>query len=382
MTIAEYLQDYDQSYICGLIKNSLPYPESECVYVNNTAMEHYDLSEIIEYVRKTVNPGRYLIIAANSEAFCFRGCAILSEVLSQSVVSPEQIAFVSSAMPIPENTKVFHELFPQEVNLYYLSNWQMAVNDNNKRIRKAPVNPHHCDYILNCFNVHAKPHRYGIVSEIIRNGMLDQSLISLQMNPEHAIHQGNVNLDVFPDLYPDWLQVWRDHQHLLPMLLNFSRDSFFYVDTETLQILANSYLSVITETMYLNLENSQNLDVSQISPSYYAQFMTEKTTRTMLARHPFVIVSTPGFLKSMRMMGYQTFHPHIDESYDQIEDDQERMKAISALLKKFKDYTPADWHEFQESVKPILKHNVQHLRKHQRFCLHHTEVDNYLAQFQ
>ena len=71
------------------------------------------------------------------------------------------------------------------------------------------------------------------------------------------------------------------------------------------------------------------------------------------------MVSTPYCLKKLRELGFKTFHPFIDESYDSIEDDLERMKAIFTELDKFRT-TPVDelkqW--FTEQI-PKLKHNQE-----------------------
>jgi len=45
-------------------------------------------------------------------------------------------------------------------------------------------------------------------------------------------------------------------------------------------------------------------------------FVTEKTARAIYNHHPFVIFSSPHFLKELQSQGYQTFADLTDESYD------------------------------------------------------------------
>ena len=61
-------------------------------------------------------------------------------------------------------------------------------------------------------------------------------------------------------------------------------------------------------------------------------FITEKIVRAIGNCHPFVLLSTPGYLKELKLLGYRTFEPHIDESYDNEEDTELRMvKAIDSV---------------------------------------------------
>lgn len=45
-------------------------------------------------------------------------------------------------------------------------------------------------------------------------------------------------------------------------------------------------------------------------------WFTEKTSRVIVARKPFVFFGSQGALHQLRQMGFKTFHPWIDESYD------------------------------------------------------------------
>jgi hypothetical protein len=45
-------------------------------------------------------------------------------------------------------------------------------------------------------------------------------------------------------------------------------------------------------------------------------FITEKTYRPIINRHPFVVQATAGFLENLHNKGFLTFSKYIDESYD------------------------------------------------------------------
>jgi len=64
--------------------------------------------------------------------------------------------------------------------------------------------------------------------------------------------------------------------------------------------------------------------------------LTEKILRPIACGHPFMLAAGPGSLAKLRSYGFRTFDPFIDESYDNISDDQERLAAIVAAMDKFK----------------------------------------------
>ena len=56
-------------------------------------------------------------------------------------------------------------------------------------------------------------------------------------------------------------------------------------------------------------------------------FPTEKTFRPIAARMPLILMSVPGALKDLQNLGFQTFRNYIDESYDTIDNEQDRALA-------------------------------------------------------
>jgi hypothetical protein len=56
-------------------------------------------------------------------------------------------------------------------------------------------------------------------------------------------------------------------------------------------------------------------------------------------------------------MGYKTFHPFIDESYDNEIDDFKRLELIMIEIDKFSQKTKQEKDEFLNNVKDIVQHN-------------------------
>lgn len=95
-------------------------------------------------------------------------------------------------------------------------------------------------------------------------------------------------------------------------------------------------------------------DFRQFSPA----FPTEKTYKAIGCNRPFIIASTPEFLKEFRQLGYKTFHPYIDETYDTIEDDELRMQAIVNEIERLAKLTTDEFNSLILECEKIAKHNA------------------------
>lgn len=87
---------------------------------------------------------------------------------------------------------------------------------------------------------------------------------------------------------------------------------------------------------------------------------TEKTYKCFWMKHPFIMAGNYQALKLLKQDGFKTFRPYIDESYDEIQDRDERISAIIKEVKTLCNKTKKEWKEFMINVNKILKHNYQH----------------------
>jgi hypothetical protein len=86
---------------------------------------------------------------------------------------------------------------------------------------------------------------------------------------------------------------------------------------------------------------------------------TEKTCKPILARRLFVVLSCQGYLANLRRLGFRTFDGIIDESYDSEPNDTVRW--IQAL-EQMKSMAGRPWPELWPQLRPVVEHNLQHLR--------------------
>ena len=103
----------------------------------------------------------------------------------------------------------------------------------------------------------------------------------------------------------------------------------------------DTYFSVITETLFYE----------------EGHYISEKSFKGIQHLHPFVIVGKPGILKQLKNWGFKTFSDFWDESYDEIEDDSDRMEIVYGLIKSLIIKSDDEWVELTKKLLPILIHN-------------------------
>jgi len=136
------------------------------------------------------------------------------------------------------------------------------------------------------------------------------------------------------------------------------------INQSNLQTSINDYyldslFSVVSETNFLS---STVLYDKVPDPGFFS----EKTFKPIVYMHPFILVTTPNQLPYLRELGYKTFSPLINESYDTIEDDGDRLLAIMDEIQRLSSMTNEEILRFKSECEPILIHNYKTLmnKKH------------------
>jgi hypothetical protein len=84
---------------------------------------------------------------------------------------------------------------------------------------------------------------------------------------------------------------------------------------------------------------------------------TEKICKPLVNFLPFLVIGPPGILRQLRDLGYKTFAPLIDESYDEEEDHNLRLAKIAQEAKRLCEMNKDQLHDWYWSMEDILIHN-------------------------
>jgi len=123
-----------------------------------------------------------------------------------------------------------------------------------------------------------------------------------------------------------------------------------------------------------NLRCSDLIDPSIYNQSHYScvvetvipddsrmSMFSEKEAKPIVAKRPFILVGTRYHLNAFRSLGFKTFSPVIDESYD---NEPDVVKRISMVLDSMYKLSQEDPKQVYEKLAPILEHNHNHFYNH------------------
>jgi len=89
--------------------------------------------------------------------------------------------------------------------------------------------------------------------------------------------------------------------------------------------------------------------------------ITEKVFKPMANLQPFLFIAFPGALEELRKLGFKTFSPFIDESYDLEGEYANRMNMIFREVEKLCRLSKQDLHNWYWQMEEILSFNRNHL---------------------
>lgn len=208
----------------------------------------------------------------------------------------------------------------------------------------------------NCLNKRTRAHRSWFFLMLYKEKLLSKGLVSANDYGGHIPRIENK--------WPDQ-RAMEEARKLLPLLVyetaNNEKDDLYYINRIMDQIYLDTWVTIISEASFSDTEETV--------------FISEKTFKPIACKHPFIVLGNRGSLKQLREMGYKTFHPYIDESYDELST-FDRFEAIIQEIKRI-DAIP-DKFKWIESIKDILEHNYQVLNNSETTMpLAHTELFNY-----
>lgn len=99
---------------------------------------------------------------------------------------------------------------------------------------------------------------------------------------------------------------------------------------------------------------------SVINEPYFAYpfgLYSEKVINSSIMKRPFIIVGPPHTLKYLQSQGFQTFNRWWDESYDDIEDHEERLLKLFDLFDYINNLTLDEIRKIYKEMSDVLNHN-------------------------
>ena len=281
----------------------------------------------------------------------------------------ENLFFISSNAMLPN----MHDWYTKKNNLSKKIN-VFSYSYFNAKVRKWIINNTYetCDLSHNmrkkhytCLNNRPRPHRMVLLSHMLQSNLSDKGYYSFvkvskgywgSECSEEGSHGGKRSWNPMLSGNKESMNKYRKKLDIiwdrLPMMVDITvndRGRFggdYDASCGASWPYRNSYFSIVPETHFRSGE---------------ATFLSEKTFKPIVQYHPFIIVGDPGSLKELHRLGYKTFHPHIDESYDEILDPEARMNAIFEQIKRLCNMSIHEIHDWYFNMFDIIEYNRDHI---------------------
>jgi len=312
---------------------------------------------IIKDILKAHQQGkRYFVFDNSGEAICFTSLEKITRIsnMVKDTIPPERFYYITASLDA-ENQYIDNKLAAhcnRQIKILVVSALEAVVtrflNDpaNAELLSPYQIKLRRKKYL--CLNRMPREHRIRLLDQLWAKNLVEDALYSF----------GGGGDENWLLCLPDDCTDVRARVHMFPLTLDQYKDNEPQIKLSNMPYHDDSYFSVVTETRFYQFHRNSGLPLlfgTTVCPS-------EKIFRAIAMKHPFISVAVPGYLAALRNKGYQTFAPFIDETYDTIQDDNERLTAIVHEIERLCAFSDDQWLEWQENIRSIVEHNQRHLK--------------------
>lgn len=309
--------------------------------------EYFENIIIPGFVLKKINKLQAKILITNVyEGFSFEKMVeyISKYFISKYDLSFENFVFLTGNKSKPDNIKTIYYNFWEKI-VFQNNNAKDVYNDYYNLIFSDNIRK----YKFICLQRRPRPYRLAVYTELYP--YKDDSLLTMGTGDAGPNVKDNFYQDVmwFYKLYKKSYQKFKANNLVKTLPAKYDVDLSINNPTFDYDIekFRESYLHVVPETYFEN-QNSQI-------------FFSEKIFKPVIHFQPFIMFNQTGALQEFRSMGFETFPEVIDESYDQMYDDNDRLYATINSILEFTKQDKTTLSKVMKKVFPIFVHNYFNL---------------------
>lgn len=334
-----------------------------CIFSDEHSFRIYNIAHLVPAdVLEKVKAGEAVIVLDNAlEPFLSSIDSIYRHLVIEEGIPERQIILLTNMYDALDYTNCLANKLgklPIRIMWFKLFEWDlhmtMKIAYKNQPLDTLAIKPYPKKFLN--LNRRWRLHRPVLTMILHNKGLLDKGHVSF------GPCDGN---DTWEKRWPEMVHYFRNDQGMLDLMAHSESVKQLppmYLDTDELHInravatqdtdqyYLNSYFSVVSETTCLTKEWYP-----------YARFLSEKTFKAIAMKHPLILVSVPNSLEILRIMGYKTFSPIIDESYDTEPDDGKRMILIANEIDRLSRLEGKELEYFLTSAKEIVEYNYNNL---------------------
>jgi hypothetical protein len=215
------------------------------------------------------------------------------------------------------------------------------------------------DYItFNRLVSNDRSYRCYFVSLLAEKSLLKQGQVSFGLDTEQASWQEEI-LDTNTKLSPTAIAHIQTHLPNDPLIID-SEHVLGSASADIPRCANDSLWHIVSETVF-----------------YYDKLhLTEKIFKPIAMKQPFMLLAAPGNLAYLKRYGFKTFEGIIDESYDLIQDNDQRIEAVVAQLAWYCSLSTEEKQRVIEAIAPIVEYNFHHFYGEFKHIITRELLDN------
>jgi hypothetical protein len=342
----------------------LPIDPDDCIVVNCNDIHRFNLEDVISTINTTrINyPSKKILFEQQREGFQAGTLNLINQVVKKLINEYKFIlsdfVILNASFPSEYNIQLYKEYVEKNnllsIKTFFANTMEIQFRRENKNIidYKFDYNQKIKDFLL--YIGKCNTYRIHLLSNLMRLNVLSNSYYTSYFQKEII---DNYMISPYPNYLQESIEHIKSLSNTFPIKLN-PNDSFetipmWKMAEEEKFHYDHCFFSIIPETIFFH--NDQNLYDYHLFIDQV--FITEKTYKMIAGQLPFILVGFTKSLQCLKEMGYKTFHPYIDESYDLIENDQDRLNAIIREIERLCKFSPTQWKEWADNIIPIVRHN-------------------------
>jgi hypothetical protein len=224
---------------------------------------------------------------------------------------------------------------------------------------KQVIQDYTYDYItFNRLVSNDRSYRCYFVSQLAAEILLEHGQISFGLTTEQASWQEEI-IDPNTKLSARAVEHIKLHLPSTPLIID-SGQVQGSASADIPRCTNDSFWHVVTETVF-----------------YYNKLhLTEKIFKPIAMKQPFMLLAAPGNLAYLKSYGFKTFEGIIDESYDSIQDPDQRIEAVVKQLAWYCSLPAKEKRRVIEAIAPIVEYNFHHFYGEFRHIITRELLDN------
>ena len=243
---------------------------------------------------------------------------------------------------------------------WWASAWPKEFLLDNFRLSDQPI------FKFNYFIGTPRPDKDAMFDSLRDNNLLNDEICvwskfgkGINLNPTKQVIEDKIGTVGYPR------QAWLDRSNCQGKIDITHKGNKINLN-EIHQSVGEFYTSLNNDLLNYNnvysIHNSRFTLIQETEMQSSTNRYTEKTIKAIQTKQIFLLAGNYQTLKLLRKDGFKTFNSIIDESYDNIEDRDLRIQAITKEVQRLCLLSDKEWDDIYNSVETILNYNLNHLK--------------------